>query len=318
MIKNRIGLSIASIALLITIALTPQRASALLLELALVIDGSSSISSTDWGVQIGAYQNIFTNGKTINGTGFYTDFIAPSQFDQIAVAAYIFSGGYTETFTDGSGNVISTNDVIVYSFLDWTLITDNSTAANFGAQFAGLPQPNGTTHTSGALDIAANGLNAANLGVIGCTDSTRCSPPAPLAPPFSFTATGLLDNSYTGDKLVIDISTDGVPTEPNGGGSANQQDRDLAFAVADAARANGITINALGVGGVDLAFLNALVDDTVGSLDGFVEVAPTFVQFQTALETKIGKETVIPIPPALWLFGSGLLGLAGMARRRKS
>lgn len=27
---------------------------------------------------------------------------------------------------------------------------------------------------------------------------------------------------------------------------------------------------------------------------------------------------VVPIPPALWLFGSGLLGLVGMARRKKS
>jgi len=26
---------------------------------------------------------------------------------------------------------------------------------------------------------------------------------------------------------------------------------------------------------------------------------------------------VVPIPPALWLFGSGLLGLVGMARRKK-
>jgi len=26
----------------------------------------------------------------------------------------------------------------------------------------------------------------------------------------------------------------------------------------------------------------------------------------------------VPIPPALWLFGSGLLGLVGLARRKKS
>jgi hypothetical protein len=28
--------------------------------------------------------------------------------------------------------------------------------------------------------------------------------------------------------------------------------------------------------------------------------------------------TVIPVPPALWLFGSGLLGLVGIARRKKA
>jgi hypothetical protein len=28
-------------------------------------------------------------------------------------------------------------------------------------------------------------------------------------------------------------------------------------------------------------------------------------------------ETVVPVPAAVWLFGSGLLGLAGIARRKK-
>ena len=27
---------------------------------------------------------------------------------------------------------------------------------------------------------------------------------------------------------------------------------------------------------------------------------------------------VVPVPPAVWLFGSGLLGLVGIARRRKT
>ena len=28
--------------------------------------------------------------------------------------------------------------------------------------------------------------------------------------------------------------------------------------------------------------------------------------------------TVVPVPAAVWLFGSGLLGLVGVARRKKS
>ena len=30
-----------------------------------------------------------------------------------------------------------------------------------------------------------------------------------------------------------------------------------------------------------------------------------------------GNWEVVPIPPAVWLFGSGLIGLIGIARRRK-
>ena len=45
--------------------------------------------------------------------------------------------------------------------------------------------------------------------------------------------------------------------------------------------------------------------------DGFVDVNPTFIG---------GSVTVnaVPVPAAVWLFGSGLLGLVGMARRKKA
>jgi hypothetical protein len=35
-------------------------------------------------------------------------------------------------------------------------------------------------------------------------------------------------------------------------------------------------------------------------------------------QTQISGLTAVPVPAAIWLFGSGLLGLAGIARRRKS
>jgi hypothetical protein len=38
--------------------------------------------------------------------------------------------------------------------------------------------------------------------------------------------------------------------------------------------------------------------------------------FGAASTTKPGSWSVVPIPAALWLFGSGLLGLVGMARRK--
>lgn len=300
MINKRVSVFMAGLALMVTTALAPQRAAAQLLELALIIDGSSSISSSDWGLQIGAYQNVFQNQ-------FYTNFIAPSQFTEIAVAAYVFSGGNTFTV-----NNVAT-EYIVSSYSDWSLITNDAQAATFGSFFAGLPQPGGQTNTSAALDIAVNG------GQVGCPQFVgNCVPAAPLSPPFTLTATGLLNNGINGDRLVIDISTDGVPTLPTGSGTPNPTDRTLAIDAANAARQAGITVNALGVGGVDTTFLDALVGiNPSATPTGFVQLAPTFLDFETALITKIGRETTVPVPAALWLFGSGLLGLVAVARRRR-
>jgi hypothetical protein len=129
----------------------------------------------------------------------------------------------------------------------------------------------------------------------------------------------LLDNGFNGERLVIDISTDGVPTEPNGDGTPNQADRDLAIAAADAARAAGITVNALGVGGdIDAAFLNALVGINPAAVpEGFFESAAGFAQFEETLLTKLGREIMIPIPATLPLFLSGLLGWGVWQRRSR-
>ena len=46
------------------------------------------------------------------------------------------------------------------------------------------------------------------------------------------------------------------------------------------------------------------------------------VDFSLSADTTVGlsgfvQQVVVPIPPAVWLFGSGLLGIVGIARRRK-
>lgn len=53
------------------------------------------------------------------------------------------------------------------------------------------------------------------------------------------------------------------------------------------------------------------LDTTVGSDDGFVDIDC----FSCGT---IYWSTVVPIPAAIWLFGSGLLGLVGIARYKKS
>lgn len=71
--------------------------------------------------------------------------------------------------------------------------------------------------------------------------------------------------------------------------------------------------------------------DTVTMMDGYGNLyeAPLRYSFQTdgtftgggnyagwAVTAGDPFATVVPIPPALWLFGSGLLGLIGLARRK--
>ena len=36
----------------------------------------------------------------------------------------------------------------------------------------------------------------------------------------------------------------------------------------------------------------------------------------TAISTDVINTSVVPVPAAVWLFGSGLIGLVGVARRR--
>ena len=59
------------------------------------------------------------------------------------------------------------------------------------------------------------------------------------------------------------------------------------------------------------------IEGTFGGITGFNIGAPLLGQAfaGTAGVAKLGTVGVVPVPPAIWLFGSGLLGLAGIARR---
>ena len=53
-------------------------------------------------------------------------------------------------------------------------------------------------------------------------------------------------------------------------------------------------------------------------MDVHVPQAFTSVPYSLHLEGHVGGAAVIPVPAAAWLFGSGMLGLAGVARRRRN
>ena len=78
--------------------------------------------------------------------------------------------------------------------------------------------------------------------------------------------------------------------------------------------ANGATNNGTSVAGnaVDGYTATFLMGGNVGAAWGDFNGAP-FVEV-----LKVNLVSAVPVPAAVWLFGSGLVGLAGIARRRKA
>jgi hypothetical protein len=87
----------------------------------------------------------------------------------------------------------------------------------------------------------------------------------------------------------------------------------------NAVEAAGITINGLAINTTDFPNLDEYYEDYVITSDGFVIPAEGFEDFGRAVGRKITQEVTgeIPVPAAVWLLGSGLLGLAGLRLRRR-
>jgi len=240
-------------------------ASAAQINLAIVMDGSGSISTSDYALQLDGYKNVFT------ASDFFSTIVTPSPFDTLNVAVWQFSSD-------------------VFQEVAFTAITNQTEASTFGNLFntTKMPQLDQWTNTEG-------GILAATAGLTGIT----------LA---------------TGDKLVIDVSTDGAPTVCDGGVSgqddgcgAGETSDSAARAAADAARDNGITVNALGVGrGIGTTFLNALVGiNPADTPTGFFLTADSFADFEQTVRIKLGREIGggVPASGSLLLLGIGVVAL---------
>ncbi len=224
-------------------------------ELALLLDSSGSVGSSDWNLQMQAYSNIFGSGT------FYDDYVVGG--DTLVVSAW----GFSNNVFDISGGFFTINN--------------NTDAIAFANTFT-EPYAAGYTNTPLAIDTAVSAL---------------------------------LNNNVDGDRLIIDISTDGVPCRSGsqggcgfGSGTWNETISALTDAVAQ-----GVTTNFIGVGsGITISELDALAS----AGEGFYKVADSFSTFETALGEKLFREiNTVPAPASVLFFGVALLGL-GMRRMR--
>jgi len=142
-------------AFLISLSSAPLKAD--VIELALLMDGSNSIASSDFLLQKTAYANIFMSGS------FYDDYVVGN--DDLYVSTWQFSTGVSHE-------------------QDWMLINDNASAIAFGQTFLGIQQhapgwTNTATATTMAVDsILNNGIDSDRAVIDVSTDGlpTRCYP----------------------------------------------------------------------------------------------------------------------------------------------
>ena len=68
------------------------------------------------------------------------------------------------------------------------------------------------------------------------------------------------------------------------------------------------------VSGTPLSATNTIAGETFASLD----LTPGSYVWSWSSDSITLNIGAVPVPPAVWLFGSGLLGLVGMARHKKT
>ncbi len=126
-----------------------------------------------------------------------------------------------------------------------------------------------------------------------------------LNPDWSFSAAGAVGNKFT----ALTSDTDQASCEANGGTWQTAAFAGYAFIM----RADGIRV----VEAVDYDQYTDLPDLSTTSrgtvIDGVV-----YNMDENGNLVAISDLSAVPVPAAVWLFGSGLLGLLGVARRRKA
>jgi len=225
--------------------------------------------------------------------------VAGIEFSEIAETLVTSQGSYLSNIDgvtiDGAGNVISkavtSPDAVVDSNAA-SYVMSSSTSATLNVSFG--QSLNVADRNLTILVIGNDAPHDIGLSLLGSADASSQGP---------FTLDSRADNfvNYTGFNSVSQV-TAGAPIE--GGGSTPPPDSTDESDPMDTTVTWGIYA------------MNITLADFFDSGASFTGVQLDISGYN-AVPSLVGTTAVVPVPAAVWLFGSGLLGLVGVARRKK-
>jgi len=222
----------------------------------------------------------------------------------MAISTYDAAASFSLTLTDvtdvGGTTVTSGWDVAAFGSGS-TFLSESGVASATGTTSVidpavSLSILDTITQSSISSGTASNGLASTDaLTDLGITVSNSSGQDVTFSFDYSIVLDAFADASAPGDFADASASVDFLDDL----GAVDIQ------AFADALADNGLQLLAVGAGSVrdSGTFSFTLANGQSNLISGFVD--------------SFGSASAVPVPAAVWLFGSGLLGLVGVARRKK-
>lgn len=250
------------------------------------------------------------NAAAVRTDAFYTDSTLARNDDGSTAAVALgfginfYGNSRNSAFVNNNGNI--TFDAALSTFTPFDL---NSTAREIIAPFFADVDTRGTTNGSQAVTYGSGLLNGQNAFGVNWVDVGFYQNQTSPLNSFQLTLIERLDIAAGDFDIEFNYNTIGWETGQASGGDSNG----LGGFSARAGWANGAGVSTeLAGSAVNGALLdggsNALISDHRNSLvDG---------RYIFRVRGGVVQPPEVPLPGAVWLFGSALLGLAGLRRRR--